>query len=285
MFEAVARRASFTQAADELGVTQAAVSRQIKRLEEELGVALFVRHHRAIELTIEGNRLYDAVRRGFDEIGAAADEIQTAGDTETLSVSVSPYFSSAWLTPRLPGFFRLHPRLNLRLHHSYDPPDYRQEPFDLGINWGRGRWPNIVAERVLTGTFVPLMSPRLVASGKALAPGELLHFTLLYEFRLDHWRDWFRQVGLAMPPHPRSLRIDDSHALRQAALDGQGVALFFWGLARRDVATGKLLQPFAARLEHGEDYYLNYPRYAARKTKVKLFRRWLASEIRKSPLA
>ena len=285
MFEVVARRASFTQAADELGVTQAAVSRQIKRLEEELGVALFVRHHRAIELTIDGKRLYDAVRRGFDEIGAAADEMQTAGDGETLSVSVSPYFSSAWLTPRLPSFFRLHPRLNLRLHHSYDPPEYRQEPFDLGINWGHGRWPNIVAERVLTGAFVPLMSPRLVASGKASAPGELLRFTLLYEFRLDHWRDWFRQVGLAMPPHPRSLRIDDSHALRQAALDGQGVALFFWGLARRDVATGRLLQPFADRLEHGEDYYLNFPRYAARKAKVKLFRRWIASEIRKSPYA
>jgi LysR family glycine cleavage system transcriptional activator len=285
MFEAVARRASFTQAADELGVTQAAVSRQIKRLEEELGGALFVRHHRAIELTIEGNRLYDAVRRGFDEIGAAADEMQTSGDDETLSVSVSPYFSSAWLTPRLPSFFRLHPRINLRLHHSYDPPDYRQEPFDLGINWGHGKWPNIVAERVLTGAFVPLVGPRLVASSKALAPAELLRFTLLYEFRLDHWRDWFRHVGLAMPPHPRSLRIDDSHALRQAALEGQGVALFFWGLARRDVATGKLLQPFADRLEHGEDYYLNYPRYAARKTKVKLFRRWLASEIRKSPLA
>ena len=285
MFEAVARRASFTQAADELGVTQAAVSRQIKRLEDELGVALFVRHHRAIELTIEGNRLHDAVRRGFDEIGAAADEMQTTGDGETLSVSVSPYFSSAWLTPRLPSFFRLHPRINLRLHHSYDPPDYRQEPFDLGINWGRGKWPNIVAERVLTGAFVPLMGPRLVASSKALAPAELSRFMLLYEFRLDHWRDWFRQVGLTMPPHARSLRIDDSHALRQAALDGQGVALFFWGLARRDVATGKLLQPFTDRLEHGEDYYLNYPRYAARKAKVKLFRRWIVSEIRKSPYA
>jgi LysR family glycine cleavage system transcriptional activator len=86
-----------------------------------------------------------------------------------------------------------------------------------------------------------------------------------------------------MPAQARSLRIDDSHALRQAAIDGQGVALFFWGLSRHDVSTGKLLQPFAERLDHGEDYYLNYPRHAARKTKVALFRRWIAAEARKRP--
>src|SRR5919198_949742 len=114
-FEAVGRRASFTQAADELGVTQAAVSRQIKRLEEELGAVLFVRHHRAIELTREGERLYDVVRRSLDDIAGAAEEIQRVAEGETLNVSVSPYFSSTWLTPRLPGFFRLHPHLGLRL--------------------------------------------------------------------------------------------------------------------------------------------------------------------------
>ena len=283
MFEAVARRASFTQAADELGVTQAAVSRQIKRLEEELGAVLFLRHHRAIELTSEGGRLYAAVRRGFDDIGAVVDEIQTAEEDETLTVSVSPYFSSAWLTPRLPGFFRLHPRINLQLHHSYHPPDYKREAFDLGINWGHGRWPNIAAERVLTGDFIPLLSPRLAIGKRTLEPATLLRLTLLYEFRLDHWRLWFKRMGLRMPMGTRSLRIDDSHALRQAALDGQGVALFFWGLSRHDVATGKLLQPFGERLAHGEDYYLNYPRHAARKAKVALFRRWIAAEARKRP--
>jgi LysR family glycine cleavage system transcriptional activator len=283
MFEAVARRASFTQAADELGVTQAAVSRQIKRLEEELSAVLFVRHHRAIALTAEGDKLYEVVRRSLDEIDGATEEIQRVADGETLNVSVSPYFSSTWLTPRLPSFFRLHPRINLRLHHSYHPPDYRREAFDLGINWGDGKWPNIVAEHVLTGAFVPLLSPRLVRRRETLRPASLLRFTLLFEFELDHWRDWFRQQGVAMPSSVKSLRIDDSHALRQAVLDGQGVALFFWGLARRDVATGKLLQPFPHRLEHGADYYLNYPHHAARRTKVTLFRRWIASEIRKNP--
>jgi LysR family glycine cleavage system transcriptional activator len=285
MFEVVARRSSFTQAADELGVTQAAVSRQIKRLEEELGAVLFLRHYRAIELTAEGNRLYEVVRRSFEEIGVAAEEMRATGDDTMLSVSVSPYFSSAWLTPRLPGFFHLHPRIGLRLHHSYRPPDYQREAFDLGINWGNGKWPALVSERVLTGAFVPLLSPGLARRQGLSGPAALLRLTLLYEFDLDHWRAWFRQVGVEMPSQVKSLRIDDSHALRQAALDGQGAALFFWGLVRHDIATGKLRQPFADRLEHGEDYYLNYPRHAIRKTKVRLFRKWTLSEMRKNPFA
>jgi LysR family glycine cleavage system transcriptional activator len=285
MFEAVARRSSFTQAADELGITQAAVSRQIKRLEEELGAVLFLRHHRAIELTVEGTRLHEVVRRSFDEIGAAAEEMRATGDDATLSVSVSPYFSSAWLTPRLPGFFRLHPRIGLRLHHSYRPPDYRREDFDLGINWGQGKWPGLTAERVLTGAFVPLLSPGLARQVERSEPAALFRFTLLYEFDLEHWRAWFRQVGVTLPRQVKSRGIDDSHALRQAVLDGQGVALFFWGLAQHDIATGKLHQPFPHRLEHGEDYYLNYPRHAIRKTKVRLFRKWIMSEVRKSPFA
>ena len=285
MFEAVARRASFTQGADELGVTQAAVSRQVKRLEEELGVLLILRQHRAIELTAEGVRLYDVVRRSFEEISALAEDVRSASEGETLNVSVSPYFSSAWLTPRLPGFLRLHPQIDLRLHHSYEPPDYRREAFDLGINWGRGKWAGIVSERVLTGAFVPLLRPGLMARPKRSGPAALLDFTLLYEFSLDHWRAWFAQAGLAMPACVRSLRIDDSHALRQAALDGQGAALFFWGLSRRDVATGKLAQPFAHRLEHGADYHFNHPPRGARKRKVGLFRQWLMREMRNSPFA
>lgn len=285
MFEAVARRSSFTQAADELGVTQAAVSRQIKRLEEELGAVLFRRYYRAIELTAEGDRLYEVVRQSFDEIDAAAEEMRATGDDTTLSVSVSPYFSSAWLTPRLPSFFRLHPHIGLRLHHSYRPPDYRREAFDLGINWGSGKWPSLTSERVLTGAFVPLLSPRHARRKELTEPAALLRLPLLYEFDLDHWRAWFRQVGVTMPPQVKSLRIDDSHALRQAVLDGQGAALFFWGLAQHDIATGKLQQPFPDRLEHGEDYHLNYPRHAIRKTKVRLFRKWIMGEVRKTPFA
>jgi len=285
MFEAVARRASFTRAADELGISQAAVSRQIKRLEEELGAVLFLRHHRAIELTADGDRLYDVVRRGLDEIGAAVEEMRQTSDDTTLSISVSPYFSSTWLTPRLPGFFRRHPGVRLRLHHSYRPPDYRHEAFDLGVNWGDGQGPGLVSERVLKGTLVPLLNPRRIGRSKRSEPAALLRLTLLYEFDLDHWRAWFRQAGIAMPAEVRSQRIDDSHALRQAVLEGQGVGLFFWGLAQHDIATGKLLQPFSARLEHGEDYYLNYPRHAIRRTKIKLFRKWIMSEVSKAPFA
>lgn len=282
MFEAVARRSSFTQAAGELGITQAAVSRQIKRLEEEIGVVLFHRHHRTIELTRPGARLHQVVRKGLDDIAAAVDAMRGPAREPTLAISVSPYFSSTWLTPRLPAFARLHPRIALKLHHAYFPPDYRREDFDLGINWGDGRWKGIVAEPVLTGALVPMMSPRLA---RPRQPGDLLRHTLLYEFDFSHWQAWFRQAGVTLPPRVRSLRIDDSHALRQAALDGQGVALFFWGLAQRDLATGRLMQPFPARLEHRDQYFFNYPRHAARKREVKLFRQWLAGEIRRNPYA
>ena len=285
MFEAVARRASFTQAADELGVTQAAVSRQVKRLEEEVGAVLFHRQHRSIALTRQGERLFRTVRRSFRDMATAVEALRPAGDEQVLTVSVSPYFSTTWLTPRLPSFFRLHPEISLRLHHSYNPPDYRQEEFDLGINWGHGNWPGIVAERVLSGAFTPLLSPRLVAGASRLRPVDLLGFTLLYEFELAHWRDWFAEAGVDLPRSAKALRIDDSHALRQAALDGQGAALFFWGLARHDVAARRLVQPFATRLEHGADYHLNYPRHAVRRPKVKLFRNWILGEVRKNPLA
>jgi DNA-binding transcriptional LysR family regulator len=282
MFEAVARRTSFTQAAAELGITQAAVSRQIKRLEEEIGVVLFQRHHRTIELTRAGARLHQVVRKSLDEIAAAVGAMRDPRGEPTLAISVSPYFSSAWLTPRLPAFSRLHPKIALRLHHAYFPPDYRREDFDLGINWGDGRWNGIIAEPVLTGALAPMMSPRLARPRK---PIDLLRHTLLYEFDIAHWQAWFTQAGVRMPTAAKSLRIDDSHALRQAALDGQGVALFFWGLAQRDLATGRLVQPFPARLEHRDQYFLNYPRHTARKREVKLFRQWLATEIRRNPYA
>jgi len=285
MFEAVARRSSFTQAAAELGITQAAVSRQIKRLEEEIGVVLFQRHHRTIELTRPGARLHQVVRRSLDEIAAAVDAMRDPRGEPTLAISVSPYFSSTWLTPRLPAFSRLHPKIGLSLHHSYHPPDYRREAFDLGINWGDGRWKGIVAEKVLTGALAPMLSPRLLRRRKSLQPADLLGFTLLYEFDIAHWRAWLAEAGIDLPDGAKSLRIDDSHALRQAALDGQGVALFFWGLAQRDLATGRLVQPFAARLEHGDQYFLNYPRHAIRRREVKLFRNWLTAEIRRNPYA
>jgi DNA-binding transcriptional LysR family regulator len=275
VFDAVARHGSFTLAADELAITQAAVSRQIKRLEEDLGTALFERGHRSIGITPAGRKLQRAVRRAFVAIGAATEEITAHRRARRLSISVSPYFSAAWLTPRLPAFQRKHPDLQIELHHAYEPPDYRRADIDLGINWGRGRWPGVVAERVLSGAMAPVLAPALRRARRVRTPADLLRLTLLYEFDLADWRAWFAAAGMTMPESAKAQRIDDSHALRQAALDQQGVALFFTALSQPDIAQGRLERPFATVLDSGNDYYLNYPQLSARKPALRQFRQWL----------
>ncbi len=280
VFDAVARHASFTRAAEELSITQAAVSRQIKRLEEELGTALFERGHRAIGITLDGRRLQRGVRQAFAAIGAATEAIATDRRAKRLALSVSPCFSAVWLTPRLPAFQRRHPDVRIELHHAYTPPDYERVDIDLGINWGRGRWPGIVAEKVLDGALVPVIAPSLRRARRVRSPADLVRLPLLYEFDLADWRAWLAAAGVDAPERLDLRRIDDSHALRQAALDGQGVALFFAALTERDLAAGRLEQPFAARLADGRDYYLNYPRRSARKFGLRQFRQWLTSEVR-----
>jgi LysR family glycine cleavage system transcriptional activator len=280
VFDAVARHASFTRAADELAITQAAVSRQIKRLEEDLGAALFVRGHRSIAITPAGRKLQRAARQAFAAIAAATEAIAADRRARRLSISVSPFFSAAWLTPRLPGFQRKHPDLRVELHHAYAPPDYHRADIDLGINWGRGRWPGIVAEKVLDGALAPMLAPALRRARRIKAPADLLRLPLLYEFDEADWRAWFAAAGVAAPERLHLRRIDDSHALQQAALDGQGVALFFVALAPPDLAAGRLEQPFATALADGRDYYLNYPRRSARAAGLRMFRQWLLSEMR-----
>src|SRR5512135_639890 len=137
-FEALARTLSFTGAARELGVSQAAVSRQIKALETALAVPLIVRSGAGNTLTDAGEELYSGVHRAFEAIELSVDRIGGSGGREILNVSVAPFFSARWLTPRLISFFRRHPDIDLRLHHAYSPADFRREGIDIGINWGSG---------------------------------------------------------------------------------------------------------------------------------------------------
>src|SRR3954451_2952552 len=152
-FEAVARTLSFTNAARELGVSQAAVSRQIRLLEEGLAVTLVTRGAAGNTLTASGEILFDGTYRGFASIGQAVERIGGSAGREILNVSVAPFFSSVWLTPRLMDFYRRHPGIELRLHHSYQPADHRREGIDLGINWGSGNWPGVKKELVLDGAL------------------------------------------------------------------------------------------------------------------------------------
>lgn len=277
-FEAVARHLSFTRAADELGVTQAAISRQVKALEAALSVILVVRGKAGNSLTDAGEQLFGGIHRGFDTIVQAIERISGSGNRQILNVSVAPFFSARWLTPRLMGFLRRHPEIDLRLHHSYQPADFLREGIDIGINWGSGAWPGTAVDLVLPGDLTPMLSPALARRvGKLTEPRQLLKLPLLYEFALSDWEAWFKAGGIAMPAVD-SLRLSDSHALHRMAVDGHGVALFFAGLADEDLAAGRLLRPFAAQVNTGASYYLNYPAERELPSKVRKFRAWILQE-------
>jgi DNA-binding transcriptional LysR family regulator len=287
-FEAVARHLSFTLAARELGITQAAVSRRVKALEDALSVRLIAREGGRNTLTGAGEILFAAGTGAFEAIELAVARITGTGAREILNVSVAPFFSAVWLTPRLMAFIRRHPGIDLRLHHSYRPADYRREQIHIGINWGAGVWPGVAKDKILDGALTPVMSPALAASkGPLTQPAQLLQFPLLYEFDVADWSAWFAASGVAVEGRPgqtpetgafQTLRLNDSHALRRAAIDGHGVALFFAALIEDDVASGLLVQPFDATVHTGFDYYLNRPEDIEPSARTRAFRRWILDE-------
>ena len=285
-FEAVSRTLSFTKAAHELGVTQAAVSRQVKALEEQLAVQLINRGGGRNALTDAGEILFGGVYRAFQSIEQSVEKIAGSGAREILNVSVAPFFSARWLTPRLMTFLRRHPNIELRLHHSYHPADHRREGIDIGINWGSIHWPGVRREKLLDGSLTAVMSPALAARhGPLTRPAQLLALPLLYEFDLKDWQRWCEHAGAVLGPRVESLRLSDSHALLRAALDGHGVALFFADLVREDLDSGRLVQPFPARVHTGYDYFLNYPEDFELSSKGRAFRRWILEEIERQPFA
>ena len=285
-FEALARTLSFTRAADDLGVTQAAVSRQVKALEQALAVTLVARGAGGNRLTDAGAALFGSLHRAFDEIERGVEQVAGSGGRQILNVSVAPFFSARWLTPRLTGFYRAHPDIELRLHHAYEPADFRRAAIDLGINWCRDQLPGITQELVLRGDLTPVLSPALAARlVKLRRPKALAAAPLLYEFDLADWEAWFAFQGNALPPGAETIRLNDSHALLRAALDGHGVALFFHGLVQEELTAGRLVQPFATLVNRGFDYRLTWEAGRALPAKATAFRRWLRAEIQRQPFA
>ena len=285
-FEVVARTLSFTKAARELGVTQAAVSRQIKSLEEGLSVSLIVRGATRNVLTDAGEILFSGSYRAFEEIDRAVGQISGSAGREILNVSVAPFFSARWLTPRLMSFFQRHPTIDVQLHHSYTPADHKREGIDIGINWGSGNWRGVKKEVVLDGSLTPVVSPGFLDRGMPLdGPSQLLDLPLFHEFDIADWALWFAQNGIQMPTQTKGLRLNDSHALRRVALDGHGAALFFRGLVEDDLGCGRLVQPFASSVSTGYDYYLNYPADTELPAKTKAFRRWIFEQVEERPYA
>jgi DNA-binding transcriptional LysR family regulator len=282
-FEAAARHLSFTRAAEELNVTQAAVSHQIKGLEERLGIRLFRRLNRALMLTDEAQRLYPATRDAFDRLAEAVARLKARDTVGPLTVSVLPSLAAKWLVPRLSRFQERYPDIDLRITALERLVDLvRRDDVDIAIRFGSGKWPGVCADLVLEDQLTPVCSPSLLH--RLAEPADLAHVTLLHESmepmaNFPDWATWLRTAGVSGVDVSRGLRFSHTHILLQAAIDGRDVALGQMALAADDLAAGRLVAPFALRLPVGYAYYLVYLPGSADRPKIKAFREWVMSEM------
>jgi len=275
-FEAAARHLSFTRAADELAVTQAAVSHQVKTLEEWLGLKLFQRQNRTIHLTRQGQAYLPAVRQALDLVAEATRRLVDTDARGPLTVSVLPSFAAKWLLPRLSQFRARHPEIDVRISTSDHLVDFMRDDVDMAVRMGRGGWSGLTAIKFLDEDLFPVCSPSLLEGPHPLKrPEDLKHHTLLHDDMRQDWRTWFLAAGVEGIDPTRGPGYTDSSMVIQAAVEGQGVALGRSALAASDLASGRLVKPFEVTLPAGFAYYVVFPPAAIEQPKVKAFVDWL----------
>ncbi len=282
VFEAAARHENFTAAAAELGMTQAAVSYQIKLIEERLGVPLFRRERRRVVLTDAGRRAAAPVGRAFDLIDAAFAELRTE-DEGMLTISSSQTFANTWLAWRLGGFQMGHPEMAVRLAVSDALADFVTDEVDVAIRTGVGPWEGLSADLLFHVDFTPMCSPAfLERHGGRLEVEDLLHLPMISPHDM-WWPWWLREAGIEVPEGQirPGVRMDSQANEGHAAIAGQGMAMltpFFW---RNDLANGRLVRPFAQVSTRGYAYWLVTPEHRRGTPKIKRFREWLLAEVAK----
>jgi LysR family transcriptional regulator, glycine cleavage system transcriptional activator len=286
-FEAAARLSSFAKAADELAVTPAALSHQMKSLEDHLGVALFHRRARGIMLTDAGRQLYPGVHGAFEGLRSAVARL-TARDTgRVLVISAGPGFTAKWLAPRLYRFVEAHPEIDARVSASAVPVDFEADDIDIAIRVSLGDHPGLHVERLMEERMLPLCSPRLLEGPNALTSPEGLAHTTLIHVDLPPpfpqgatWAHWAEQAGITTLDTERGLRFNVvDHAL-DAAIAGAGVVLGHKVIASYDIAARRLVCPFGPELPmFGRHYHLLCANGAQSRPKIRAFRDWLLAEI------
>ncbi|MHA1152863.1 MAG: transcriptional regulator GcvA [Alphaproteobacteria bacterium] len=279
-FEAGARHLSFTKAAEELFVTQAAVSHQVKLLEQDLGVALFRRMTRKLALTAEGRRLFGPAGEALDSLAEAAEALRAGAGGGTLTLSLTPTFGVQWLAQRIGRFWSAHPEIELRLQHSIHLVDFARDEVDAAVRWGGGAWPGLAAVYLMRAGLTPVCSPALCQGPPALkVPDDLRHHTLLHERDYVEWAQWLALAGAREVEARRGPIIDDSTVVLQAVIDGQGVALVSDSIIRGDLESGRLVKPFDVDLDTDNAYYLVAPPRAFERPNVQAFRDFLLAEL------
>jgi LysR family glycine cleavage system transcriptional activator len=304
-FEASARHQSFSAAALELYVTSAAVGQQVRGLEEWLGTPLFVRSTRGAARLIPtdiAERALPDIRAGFEKLSIGLARLKEASTSGTLTVTVSPAFAAKWLLPRIDRFQQAFPQTDLRLDTTLKMLDFQTHGIDIGVRYGGGRWPGLIAEKLMDEEIFPVCSPRLMAENKTALrhPEDLAGHTLIHDLSMEHnadfptWASWLNAAGLGggSGVHGtsgidtrRGMRINNSAAVVQAAVDGHGVALGRSVMVRDDLAAGRLIRLFSdIHAPSGLAYYVVSRPECQELPRLSAFRKWLLDEaMRENP--
>lgn len=290
-FESAARHQNFTKAANELHVTQSALSQRIGALEDELGYPLFVRRGRQIEVTPKGRVLSAAMGRALAEITQAFAGIEGIEGGRTLVISVLPSFAARWLMPRMMRFHALHPDVEVQVNAEGRLIDLTTSDADLAVRFGTGRYPGHHVDFVMDDYVLPVAQPALLAAQKAdaatLDAAAVAQMPLIYDIAVDRdasgtdWKSWFEHAGIANPPRSTGLRFSQADLMLQAAAQGQGVALARYSLVHDDLVTSRLVPVLKdGMLRARYDYYLVSLPEKAQRPAVVAFREWLTAEAR-----
>lgn len=281
-FEAAGRHASVSRAADELHVSQAAVSRQIRELEILVGRSLFHRNHRQVVLTDTGRHLLDQLTPSFDAIDLRLSEIIEKPAQQVVTVSVEPSLAAAWLVPRLSAFNATRPDIDVAVDASSVLVDFRGHTVDLAIRHSMTAksWPRTQSRHLADCFEMPLLSPALLAAGPPIrTPADLCHFTLLHVDNRVGWSEWFKAVGVDVEPQ-RGPIFPDSALSAQSAMLGHGVALGCWLLSGSYLRAGSLVAPFDTSVPCGS-YWLVAPDFGRLTEAASVFSQWLVDELRR----
>lgn len=273
VFEVAMRQGSFTRAAIELRVTQAAVSHQISRLEDNLGTKLFLRTSGGLVPTDEGKALFPVLENGFNAMARALDRVAGRRQIEVLNVGVVTTFAVGWLLPRLSEFQRQFPLIDLRISTNNNRVEIQREGLDMAIRFGSGRWDGVEARKLMDAPLAPLCAPEIAA--RLRHPDDLAREVLLRSYRADEWTRWFAQAG-SNDVRPSGPIFDSSIALAEAASDGFGVALLPMAMFERRILEGRLVAPFEPCVDAGS-YFATWPTDRSPTPAMQDLTEWVAS--------
>jgi LysR family transcriptional regulator, glycine cleavage system transcriptional activator len=281
-FESVARHRSITRAAEELNLTQSAVSRQIYQIEALLDVPLFERVRQRVILTDAGKLYLNDVARVIANLKDATSKIMACGGNENpLNLAVLPTFATRWLMPRLTDFLGKHSGITINLSTRLLPFDFGEEPFDAAIHYGSPNWPGAKLYHLMDEDIVPVCSPATEAEQRLRKPSDLVHATLLHQTtRVDAWKQWFQLVGVKNEYSLRGPRFEQFTMLAQAAICDLGIALLPKFLIEDELASGKLVLLFKHSVRSSNSYYLAVPETKSTSIPTSAFTQWLIGQAK-----